>query len=154
MAPKNLSALVEALPNLYDLTLYFTNLQSFFDDDSSCRLLGQRITHLKVFIHLSGAKLDNFPIARLASIFPYLKYLCLVHECFNLENAEPLILVIINHLSKWNSLISLSILDAHLMEETYAQGIQHWILEHMSAAYGNDRSFLADYKHEEFRLWL
>ncbi len=92
-------------------------------------------------------------MARLASVFPYLKYLCLLDEYIILENAEPLILAVINHLSEWNSLVSLSILNTNLMEETCAQGIQHWISEHMSAN-SNNRSFLVDYTDRKFRLWL
>jgi hypothetical protein len=81
---KDFSALVQVSPNLYDLTIYFKTLETIFNNDSACQLLGQRITHLK--IHFGGwdsDALDTFPMTRLASIFSHLKCLCFENgDCF------------------------------------------------------------------------
>jgi len=148
--PKNFSALLQASPNLYNLTIYFTTLQLFFDDDSICRLLGQQITHLKIHLHSQNIKLDNFPMARLVSTFSNLKYLCFLNGYYRFGNVESFILSIINRLSEWNSLVSFSISNICLKEETRSKGIQYWVSEHIS----NNRLFLVDYTDNEFRLWL
>jgi len=152
MESKDFSALIETSPNLYQLTIYFTTLQSLFDDDFVCQLLRQRITHLKIVLNSSSIELNTFPMARLALIFPQLKYLCFENQYFSFETFEPLILAAFNHLSEWTSLISLTVLDMHLMEETCAKGIHQWTLEHISTYDRN--SFLTDYTDYSFRLWF
>jgi hypothetical protein len=143
--------ILEASPNLYDLTIHFDALQSFFDDDSVCRLLGQRITHTKIILYSESIEQNTFPMARLASIFPRLKCLCFEMEVFN-TTSELFILAAFNHFSEWKSLISFSVLGMVMIDETIAKDIHQWVLENISESYHN--SFLTNYTDYEFRLWL
>jgi hypothetical protein len=145
--------LLGMLPNLYHLEVSYEFLQPLLDNECMCLLLKQRITHLYIFVSLSTTlELVISTIPRLVSVFPWLKhfYFCLRKSHLF---SNPLIVTVLNSLSKWNSLVSFGVVDAVLTEETLSKGIKQWVMEN-STLHEDPNSFAADYTDEAFRLWL
>jgi hypothetical protein len=149
---KDFQALLEASPNLYNLTINYGILETLFDSESVCQLLGQRITDLKITLYSGSIELNTIVLSRLASIFSHLRHLCFDGDDDIIETAEPLIIAALNHLSNWNSLVSLSILHMPIMKETCDKNIHQWVSEHIPV---QDHSpFLSDCTSNSFQLWL
>ena len=148
---KDFQILVEASPNLFNLIVNCEILRPFFDNGNFCRLLGQRITHLKIILPSRWFQLDEVPVISLVSTFPHVKHLSFDASSMY-GNLELLIIYVLNHLSEWNSLISFSILDAKLTDETLTKSIHEWVSENICESHRN--AFQTNYVENTFHLWL
>ncbi|CAF1073588.1 unnamed protein product [Adineta steineri] len=144
--------LLEAAPNLYHMAIAYELLDSLFASDIVCNLLGRRVTDLLIGI-TSEINSEAIPIfiTRLASVCPSLKHLYF-HSKDSKNSTESIILTVLNHLSKWNCLISFGVANIKIDSKILTQGIREWIIEN-SNLHDND-SFLTDYSADTFRLWL
>jgi len=144
--------LLEVSPNLYHLSVNYEFLKPFFDNESICYLLEHRITHLLIGIS-STTSLESVidSISRLSTIFPFLKHLYF-HTELDTQSIEPLILTILNHLYKWNNLVSFGLANITINGEILTKGIREWVIEN-SLLNDND-SFHTDYSDNTFRVWL
>lgn len=144
--------ILEVSPNLYHLAVNYEFIKPLFDNESICYLLERRITHLLIGI----SEKTNFEsvvdsISRLSTVFPSLKHLYF-HTQSNRQTTEPLILMIFNHLSKWNNLVSFGVANAKIDEKILTKGIREWIIE--NSLLNDTDSFHTDYSDNTFRLWL
>lgn len=143
--------LLKASPNLYNISIAYKTLQPLLDDESVCRLLGERITHLHITVHTESGELPTISMTHLISVFSRLKHLCFDGGLMD-QFSESLILTALSHLPQWNSLVSLSVVNLPMTPEICTKGIHQWVLENIPLS--TQDSFICYYASYTFRLWL
>ncbi|CAF2937705.1 unnamed protein product [Rotaria sp. Silwood2] len=144
--------LLEIAPSLYHLAVNYEFIAPMFDNKSVCYFLEHRITHLLINVtSITSLESAAVSISQLAIVFPSLKHLYFYIETHD-GSVESLILSVLNHLCKWNYLVSFGVANIKIDSKILTKGIREWVLEN-SFLNDND-TFLTDYSAETFRLWL
>ncbi len=150
---QSLKSLLQIAPNLSELFIAFDNLLPIFDDQDTCQLLQNRITHLLILrpTHTAPNHITEEYIPHLVRIFTRLRHLQI--DVTNGPLIESIILSVMNVFKNQLQLISLVVEGKSLSTELKSNARQ-WLIDNTHLTI--DEKFDAEFKIEtnRFLLWM
>jgi hypothetical protein len=138
--------ILNASPNLEQLTIDFDCLKAPLDDKPTCHLLKTRIVRLDI---IDWIDIESNLLQRIAEVFGCLRNLVITMKDTKLL-IDSFVLTII---SLWKSRLGVSLGVKGLLSEEINKNLRQWIIDHFFNFMPED-SFAVEYKDHGFNLWL
>lgn len=148
-----LKALLRIAPNLSELFISFDNLSPIFNDDDTCQLLANRITHLLILRSAPSAPnaLTEEYVPHLTRIFTRLRHLQI--DVTSGVPIETITLAILSAFKEQSKLVSL-VVEGKLSCDELKLNARQWLINNSHLT--DEKIFDAEFKEQtnRFLLWM